>query len=561
MPVQELPSHIKWLIEHRGSALTAALAREGVRISAHEALKVLMEADPSVKKLAVQWLVDTYLRGGYRWEDVSAGHESKAYETLRLFGLNRQALDVPQRNLGSYTSLGSVYAAVRPFAEAEKPDDIEETPGIRAQRRMEREQALAESHVVHRSERMIVAVPLSEQASKWWGRGTQWCTAADKNNAFMQYHEQGPLIVLVFPEGLNSNSEARKLQLYVTASEIHFMDENDLPVLLSVVGDNWSLLGGIMAWAMKQNGYAIQHVPDEHRTPEMCLEAVRQNGRLLYSVPVEHRTPEMCLEAVRQDGHALRYVPDEHRTPEMCLEAVRQNGYAIQHVPDEHRTPEMCLEAVRQDGQVLYSVPVEHRTPELCLEAVKHNGNALEYVPGEHRTPEMCLEAVRQDGQVLYSVPVEHRTPELCLEAVRHNGNALEYVPGEHRTPEMCLEAVKHNGHALRYVPDEHRTPEMCLEAVRQNGRLLYSVPVEHRTPEMCLEAVRQDGHALRYVPDMYKKEVDDAMKALSILRYELHKEISDSSIHWNPEELLHELDNTISQYSGIQMSDESFSL
>ncbi|WP_368669418.1 DUF4116 domain-containing protein [Roseibium sp. RKSG952] len=49
---------------------------------------------------------------------------------------------------------------------------------------------------------------------------------------------------------------------------------------------------------------------------------MRQNGRALQDVPEDLRSPGMCLEAVRQEGITLRHVPEALRREEMCLEAV-----------------------------------------------------------------------------------------------------------------------------------------------------------------------------------------------------------------------------------------------
>jgi len=47
----------------------------------------------------------------------------------------------------------------------------------------------------------------------------------------------------------------------------------------------------------------------------------------------EHKTPEICLEAVKRRGLALKYVPEALKTEAICLAAVRINGYAIKYVP------------------------------------------------------------------------------------------------------------------------------------------------------------------------------------------------------------------------------------
>ena len=42
----------------------------------------------------------------------------------------------------------------------------------------------------------------------------------------------------------------------------------------------------------------------------------------------------MCLEAVQQNGWALQYVPEELRTKELCEIAIKNNGKALKFIPD-----------------------------------------------------------------------------------------------------------------------------------------------------------------------------------------------------------------------------------
>jgi hypothetical protein len=96
---------------------------------------------------------------------------------------------------------------------------------------------------------------------------------------------------------------------------------------------------------------------------------------------VHNANYEDYKNAVSQDGRALQYVPEELKTPELCKIAVSQDGWALFWVPKELRTPEMCKIAVGQNGKALPWVPQELITPELCKIAVGQNGKALEYVP------------------------------------------------------------------------------------------------------------------------------------------------------------------------------------
>ena len=251
---------------------------------------------------------------------------------------------------------------------------------------------------------------------------------------------------------------------------------------------------------------------------ETYFKWVQQDGRSLQDIPEDERTPELCLEAVKQNGYALNYVPEDKRTPELCREAVKQNVFALLYVPEDKLTPEFCLEVVKMDWHALECLPEDKRTPELCLEAVKQNGRALKFAPEDKRTPELCLEAVKQNGYLLEYVPEDKRTPELCLEAVKQNGRALKFVPEDKCTSELCLEAVKKDWHALQYVPADKRTPELYLEAVKKDWHALQYVPADKRTPELCLEAVKQDGVALQHVPEDLKEHIIQRMSVKTIL-------------------------------------------
>ena len=46
---------------------------------------------------------------------------------------------------------------------------------------------------------------------------------------------------------------------------------------------------------------------------------------------------------MRLNGKVLQYVPEEMKTPEVCLEAVKSNFYAIKDIRREERTVKIYL--------------------------------------------------------------------------------------------------------------------------------------------------------------------------------------------------------------------------
>jgi hypothetical protein len=436
-PASLHPHRHAWALEKFGHLLTEALhkdtsaeAREveklpEAQIAAHIVSLILEKADPTQNKGMTAWLVGQYAQGNLRLEDLGT-----ANETLAMFRRYAQQLEAEKRDLGQYQSLAAVRESVIAFANAE-----EQHISGKAQKALDRDKAYAESRILRQDpDGFTVAVPLTEFAAKWWGKGTRWCTAAEKENAFWQYHKDAPLIVVVIPE----LKEKGKFQMWVTKGNVQFMDAADVPAPKVLIAEYWTRFAPVVSFLLKQNGWALMHVPEALRTDVMCRVAVAQDGGALRLVPQTRRTEEMCRIAVAQSGWALEHVPEALCTDELSRIAVAQNGWALEHVP----------EALCADG--------------ICRIAVAQNGTALKYVPKHLFTDELCRISVAQEGWALEYVPEHLCTEELCSIAVAQNGIALEHVPKKLRTEEICRIAVTQNSASLIYVPEHLRDRMNC---------------------------------------------------------------------------------------------------
>ena len=494
-------NRLSWALNAYAHLLTAAARKDtspearkiskfpDKQVPEHVARLIQDRADPTAAKTMTGWLVKQYAQGALRLEDLGT-----AYETLDMFNRYARRLPKGQQDLGRYQSLARVWEVVSPIAEVEQ----DKLSG-RAQKAMERDKAYAESRILRQDpDGFTVAVPLTKFAAKWWGKGTRWCTAAKKDNAFLEYHQEAPLIVFVIPE----LKEKGKFQIWAPKNDFQFMDAADKSVPEHIIDKYWARFSGVFQNEIAQECYILGYVPVRRRTDELCRIAVAKNGQALEYVPRDLCTEEICRMAVAQNGLALQYVPHRLRTDEMFRMAVTQNGRALEYVSEDLRTVEICRIAVAQNGLALWDVPQKLRTEEMCRIAVAQDGYALQYLPSDMRTEEMCRLAVAQNGRALACVPWDLRTEEMCRIAVAQNGQALQYVPQTLRTEEMCSIAVTQNGLALIDVPRDLRTAEMCRIALGQAGWALHYVPEALCTEELCRIALMQNGCALECVPE-----------------------------------------------------------
>jgi Domain of unknown function (DUF4116) len=521
--MSNLRSRLNKILDLHGKALAEAVNlgetnSQETQLPAKDLILRFAGSDPTPGKSRTQWLVKTYIKDKhFKLEDLG-----RVYAALAAFERFKRKLPLEQREINHLKTLSSLETLINPFVKAEAKARLERdlsTATGRELRRLECVKARDESIVVQECEGVpTIAVPMTEFAACWWGRGTQWCTAADKNNSFAHYHEFAPLLVIICPDGA-------KFQMNVKSYTFQFMDSTDKDVSEQIIEERWSEFQSLFYWAVRQNRMALEYLSEDKRHPELCRLAVKRDGTALEYVPEHKRNPELCRIAVEQHGWALRFVPEEYRTSELCRLAVEQNGEALEYVPKQYITPELCRLAVKRDGMTLDSVPKNKRTPELCRLAIEQDSQALQFVPEKHKTYELCLIAIEQDGIALEYTPFklissradalqegssfankshggeDNKTPEFYQLAIEQNGIALQFVPENKRTLELCLLAIEQNGKALAYVPKEKRTSELCCIAIAQNGMALYDAPREHITPELYYIAVEQNGNALQYVP------------------------------------------------------------
>ena len=450
--------------------------RPEVQLSPDELLARFRASDPTRNAACLPWLLRTYASGGYRLEDLSKAHDTLV-TFARLRGLlpNTATIDGETRNprkLGSHITLASLWKAVAPLVEAER---LAEESRDGEKEDTDKERALSQSRVIHRSDRMVVAVPMTQEASCWWGKGTQWCTAAREGNAFEEYYNDAPLIIVCLRK--SGDLPARKLQLYVHADDMQFMDENDGQVSPELILERWHDLEPLIRWALSRNEMALAYVPEHLRTEVMCLELVGRNGQALYHVPVPLRTETICMAAIISNGEVLHYVPEYLRTETICSAAVTQYGFALKHVPKPLRIEAVCVTAVGSNGQALTYVPESLRTEAVCLTAVEGSGWALEFVPELLRTKALCLAAVEQNGWALQYVPNPLRTEVICLAAVEQNGQAIEYVPNL-----LCAKIIKLAAERQKTVfepieTNEHKLYDLELEDLENYMNNSQSIP------------------------------------------------------------------------------------
>ena len=199
--------------------------------------------DPTANKQYVQWMIRRYVDGGIqRWEDLDkAGDWLGVLERLKASGYFRRHPEAIQSaDIGRYKTLSEL----GDFITSLKSDDM--VSANEQQSAIERQMIEdGEVDIKLNTATCKVLIPKTYEASKWFGKNTQWCTAMQKTSQYFdQYSSQGPLYIVL------EKATNRRWQLHFESGQ--FMDERDSPI------DDWSVFPR-EAW----NAIDVSKVSDE----------------------------------------------------------------------------------------------------------------------------------------------------------------------------------------------------------------------------------------------------------------------------------------------------------
>lgn len=141
------------------------------------------EGHPGKKGKYTQWLLNAYKKGV-----IGADALNECSFLLDVFHRYRQLLD--ERDIMKYDTLQMLRDALDPYLDDPYADVHETSKAMRIRKIKEG------AEKVYEDDEWAVFVPHTWEASRYYGKGTRWCTAYDSSdNYFNQYNDEGPLYI------------------------------------------------------------------------------------------------------------------------------------------------------------------------------------------------------------------------------------------------------------------------------------------------------------------------------------------------------------------------------
>ena len=175
--------------------------------------------DPTPNKAYTQWLARTWINAGgeAKLEDLNRNNLLVAYTR----GKQRRLIKPEHADINRFKTYKDFEVAL---LQNYNTEELFGDPSVTDNQR-------GSAETVYNSANVRIIVPHDQTAACYYGRGSQWCTAATRGiNRFDQYNRTGKLYILI---PTKAQYEGEKYQLHFQTDS--FMDEQDNPVPLTEI--------------------------------------------------------------------------------------------------------------------------------------------------------------------------------------------------------------------------------------------------------------------------------------------------------------------------------------
>jgi hypothetical protein len=438
-------------------------------------------ADPTKKKVYTQWVVNQYKKGHIRQED-----HPRINKALSSF--EQHKANLPSKDINQYHHITDLEGAL----PKDKPAPTS--------KRAEVKQVKAEgADLIHSENGVTVHHIKTEAAAKYYGKGTQWCTAGDDNNMFHEYHKEGPLHVVHTPD-------KRKYQFHFKSRQ--FMDEQDTPVHLPTMVKKYPELKNVTQFRNPRVSKFNPHSTDEHEKLHF-MEPHERAPFLKHAVNGQSASDHHTREFLAQfPEHAGNYVKDGvtsvrsevARHPEHAGKMVKDSDPEVRAIVAQH--PEHAGHLVKDSQPYVRRAVAFHK--EHAGKLVNDPDKSVRFQVAQH--PEHAGHLVNDPVKEIRGVVATHK---------EHAGHLVN-------DPEMHvrLAVAQHSEHAGKMMNDsnEHLRATIAINhpehAVNMTGDRSYAVrAAAARHPEAAGKLLKDHDSDVRSVVAQHREHAEHLMK------------------------------------------------
>ena len=287
-------------------------------------------------------------------------------------------------------------------------------------------------------EKMAV-IPLTKDASCFYGKGTRWCTSATKGkNYFNSYfYIRNTILVYVFMKnsgekysmsyseyGKDENEYFNEMDRKIPKQEFEYKTNLSFDEIKSWVKEYETTIFKFMDMnnlssdkqieLIKEMPFSLRYINKPSK--EAQLAAIK---RLPLTIKhIEDPSEELQLAAVREDGAVISVIDDPSEN--VKLAAVQQNGYVIEYIDDP--SEEIQIAAINENYTIINKI--KNPSEEVQLAAVRKNYFNIKDI--ENPTEKVQLIAIEELPSIIKSI--KNPTQKAQIAAIKKRSRSIELI-------------------------------------------------------------------------------------------------------------------------------------
>ena len=323
--------------------------------------------------------------------------------------------------------------------------------------------------IAHDDDEKMTVIPLTKDASCFYGKGTRWCTSAtESKNHFIEYfYIDKTTLIYIF---IKNSGEKYAVSHKLNSNDYNYFDDKDNSISVEQFKNKTNInTSEIISWI---NSYkdAIAKAKDINNvSDEIQIEIINESNKGAEKFEeIKSPSEKVQLAAVQNDGYFLYYI--KNPTEKVQWASIQKDGSAIQFI--DNPSDEMKEMAIHNKPSSIVHIK-NNVSEELKFYAIKRNGTLIRHI--DNPSEELQLAAVDEDNFAISHIDnpsekvqmlavtkghpsvigfVENPSEKAQIEAIKRDVSVLAELVGKGRpiSEKVQLESIKSSSEAIGYL-------------------------------------------------------------------------------------------------------------
>lgn len=276
-----------------------------------------------------------------------------------------------------------------------------------------------DSITAYQDDNKMVIIPLTQNASCYYGKNTKWCTASTQSKNYFSDYFYNDNVVLFYVLMVNGVKYAAAYHLEKEMME--YFDDQDITIDGGEFKHATGISNEMIIDLYNQNKEVIKNAKDiNNMSDDQQITMIKNNSDMFKKI--NNPSEKVQIAAVKFLGFLIQYI--DNPSEQVQIEAVQESGNNIKYLIKNgiKASEDVQLVAVNTDTESVQYI--KGPSEKVQLLAVHKNTYAIKYL--KNPTEKVILKAINQNAKAI--MYVYNPSDEAKIAAIKKSEDAIEYM-------------------------------------------------------------------------------------------------------------------------------------